>query len=74
MRIRGYAQKADQHPKHSKDESRGDGIDMRDCFEELADCAYQKRSAAYTDNLEDCLEEYFRDRCHYAGQKFVHRL
>jgi len=74
MRIRDYAQKAGQRPKHSKGESRSDGIDFRNCFEELADCSCQKRSQSYTSNLEDCLKEHFRDCCYYTGQKFIHGL
>jgi len=72
MRIRDYAQKANQHPKHSKRESRGNWIDIRNCFEELADCSRQKRSQAFTSNLEDCLEEHFRDYCYCTSQKFIH--
>jgi hypothetical protein len=66
MGIRNYAQKADQHSKHPKGEGRGDGIDIRNCFEELADCSRQKRGQAFTYNLDASLEEHFRDHGYYT--------
>ncbi len=74
VRIRDYAQKTGQRPKHTESERHGGGIDIRKCFEETADSSRQKRSQAYASNLEDCLEEYFRDCRYYASQKFIHGL
>jgi len=74
VRIRDYAQKADQRTEHSKSERRGNGIDIRDCFEELADSSRQNGRQAFASNLEDCLEEDFRDCCYYTSQKFIHGL